>query len=226
MARALPQARARRDGAADGRLPRAARASRARRCSRSAAGWGRSTSSCCGAAPSAPSTSSSRPPTTPTRRGSPPRRACRTAWSGGCTTSPSSPTAIAPADVVVLHRVVCCYPDYERLLGAAAAHARRALVFSHPRRNLISRLVVGAENLGFRLMRREFRVFAHPPEAMLAVLRRAGLAARFAEQRLRVGGARRCTAAERLRAERRRSELLAHATTGATLCHVTGTRSA
>ena len=49
------------------------------------------------------------------------------------------PEAIAPADVVVLHRVVCCYPDYERLLGAAAAHARRALVFSHPRRNLISR---------------------------------------------------------------------------------------
>ena len=25
-----------------------------------------------------------------------------------------------PADVVVLHRVVCCYPDYERLLTAAA----------------------------------------------------------------------------------------------------------
>jgi hypothetical protein len=90
------------------------------------------------------------------------------------------PGAIAPADVVVLHRVVCCYPDYERLLGAAAAHAGRALVFSHPRRNLVSRLVVGAENLGFRLMRREFRVFAHPPEAMLAVLREHGMAARFA----------------------------------------------
>jgi hypothetical protein len=92
------------------------------------------------------------------------------------------PGAIAPADIVVLHRVVCCYPDYERLLGAAAAHARRALVFSHPRRNLVSRLVVGAENLGFRLMRREFRVFAHPPEAMLAVLREQGMAARFAER--------------------------------------------
>ena len=50
----------------------------------------------------------------------------------------AEPEAIAPADVVVLHRVVCCYPDYERLLGAAAAHARRALVFSHPRHNLIS----------------------------------------------------------------------------------------
>ncbi|MDQ2913869.1 MAG: SAM-dependent methyltransferase [Chloroflexota bacterium] len=29
------------------------------------------------------------------------------------------PDAVEPADVVVLHRVVCCYPDYERLLGAA-----------------------------------------------------------------------------------------------------------
>ena len=29
---------------------------------------------------------------------------------------------VEPADVVVLHRVVCCYTDYERLLGAAADH--------------------------------------------------------------------------------------------------------
>ena len=42
------------------------------------------------------------------------------------------PGAVAPADLVVLHRVVCCYPDYERLLGAAADHTRRALVFSYP----------------------------------------------------------------------------------------------
>ena len=92
------------------------------------------------------------------------------------------PDAIEAADVVVLHRVVCCYPDYERLLGAAAAHARRLLAFSHPRDGLISRLVVGVENLGFRLARREFRVFAHAPEAMLAVLGAHGLEAVFAEQ--------------------------------------------
>ena len=42
------------------------------------------------------------------------------------------PGAVTPADLVVPHRVVCCYPDYERLLGAAADHARRALVFSYP----------------------------------------------------------------------------------------------
>jgi magnesium-protoporphyrin O-methyltransferase len=92
------------------------------------------------------------------------------------------PGAVEPADVVVLNRVVCCYPDYERLLGAAADHARRMLVFSHPRRNPISRLVVAAQNLAFRLMGKEFRTFAHPPEAMLAVLAAHGLDPTFARK--------------------------------------------
>jgi magnesium-protoporphyrin O-methyltransferase len=35
----------------------------------------------------------------------------------------ATPEAVEPADIVILHRVVCCYPDYERLLSAAAGHA-------------------------------------------------------------------------------------------------------
>ena len=89
------------------------------------------------------------------------------------------PAAVEPADIVVLHRVVCCYPDYERLLGATADHARRLLVFSHPPRNPISRAIIAAQNLGFRLTRREFRTFTHPPAAMLAVLERHGLQRKF-----------------------------------------------
>jgi hypothetical protein len=85
------------------------------------------------------------------------------------------PDAVEPADAVVLHRVVCCYPDYERLLSAAADHARRLLVFSYPRRNLVSRLLVTAENAAFRVMRKDFRTFAHPPAAMLDVVRDRGL---------------------------------------------------
>jgi hypothetical protein len=86
----------------------------------------------------------------------------------------AEPGAVAPADFVVLNRVVCCYPDYERLLGAAAGHARRALVFSYPPRNGLSRSIVGVENLVFRLQRQEFRTFAHPPSAMFGVLERHG----------------------------------------------------
>ena len=94
------------------------------------------------------------------------------------------PEGVEPADVVVLHRVVCCYPDYERLLGAAADRTRRLLVFSHPPRNLVSRALVKAENLFFRIRGREFRTFAHPPAAMLAVLEARGLQPQFAHRGL------------------------------------------
>jgi len=83
------------------------------------------------------------------------------------------PGAVAPADLVVLHRVVCCYPDYQRLLAAAADHAQRALVFSYPPRNLLSRAFYGVFNLVMRLTRSSFRGFAHPPGAMLGCWRTA-----------------------------------------------------
>jgi 2-polyprenyl-3-methyl-5-hydroxy-6-metoxy-1,4-benzoquinol methylase len=86
---------------------------------------------------------------------------------------------IEPADIVVLHRVVCCYPDYVRLLTAVAEHARRLVVFSYPRRNAISRLVVAAQNIAFKLLGREFRTFAHPPAAMVDVLTKRGLRLSF-----------------------------------------------
>jgi len=91
----------------------------------------------------------------------------------------ADPDAVEPADIVVLHRVVCCYPDYERLLGAAAARARRLLVFSYPPRNAASRFAVACQNLLFRLARKEFRTFAHPPRAMLGVLGERGLRRTF-----------------------------------------------
>ena len=93
-----------------------------------------------------------------------------------------APEGVPRADAVVLHRVVCCYPDYERLLGAAADRAERMLVFSYPRRNAASRSLVALQNLAFRLVRREFRTFAHPPDAMLAVLRARGLAPAYAHE--------------------------------------------
>jgi len=89
------------------------------------------------------------------------------------------PDAVEQADVVVLHRVVCCYPDYERLLSAAAGRARRLLVFSYPPRNPVSRLFIALQNLGLRLLRKEFRTFAHPPRDMLAVLAENGLTVRY-----------------------------------------------
>jgi magnesium-protoporphyrin O-methyltransferase len=90
-----------------------------------------------------------------------------------------APDAVESADVVVLHRVVCCYPDYERLLTAAGSKAGRLLVFSHPPQNLTTRTVIWCDNTWRRLKGTSFRAFVHPPAAMLQVLSDAGLTATY-----------------------------------------------
>ena len=94
------------------------------------------------------------------------------------------PDGVEAADVVLLHRVVCCYPDYERLLGAAADHARHLLVFSYPPRNVLSRFMLGSENFLLRLRRKEFRAFVHPPARMLATVEDRGLRRTYAHEPL------------------------------------------
>ena len=91
----------------------------------------------------------------------------------------ATPDAVGPADIVILHRVVCCYPHYEALLTAAAGHARRAVIFSHPPRNAFSRFMVWTENTRYRITGNPFRAFIHPPESMIGVLTRNGLDPRY-----------------------------------------------
>lgn len=104
-----------------------------------------------------------------------------------------APEAVGPADIVVLNRVVCCYPDYAGLLGTAADHARRAVVFSHPPRNWITRAGVAAVNTWCRVLRHEYRGFVHSPESMIEVLESRGFAPRYrrSERAWRIIGAER-----------------------------------
>ncbi len=79
------------------------------------------------------------------------------------------------ADIVVLNRVICCYPDMPKLTGAAAGHARRLLVMSYPRRTWWTRLGLGVSNGVLALMRREFHIFVHSPQEIAATARQHGL---------------------------------------------------
>jgi Methyltransferase domain len=94
----------------------------------------------------------------------------------------TDPDAVGDADVVVLHRVVCCYPDYESLLSVAAAKARRVVAFSFPPDLAVSRLLVRVLNLGPRLRRCDFRSYVHPERAMLAAIERQGFRLAGAER--------------------------------------------
>jgi magnesium-protoporphyrin O-methyltransferase len=80
-----------------------------------------------------------------------------------------------PEDAVAMIRVVCCYPDVERLVGAAAAHARRLLVLSYPPDGPLARAVIGTFNLVHRLSGSEFRAFAHPHARIRAAAEAHGL---------------------------------------------------
>ena len=82
---------------------------------------------------------------------------------------------VAAADIVVMNRVVCCYPDLLGLEGAAAEHALHTLVMSFPKERWWTRVVVWMANAGMALTRRQFRLFLHPVAQIWATAESHGL---------------------------------------------------
>ncbi len=86
----------------------------------------------------------------------------------------NEPDAVPSADVVLLHRVVCCYPDSERLLGTAARKTRRLLAFSFPPDLAVARAAIVLLNLWPRLRGCDFRSYVHSERQMLAAVEQNG----------------------------------------------------
>jgi SAM-dependent methyltransferase len=82
---------------------------------------------------------------------------------------------LPPADVVIMHRVVCCYPDMPGLVTAAARHAVRRLVLSFPHGAWYIRLGQRIVNTSLWARRCGFRFYVHAPSAIRAVAAAAGL---------------------------------------------------
>jgi 2-polyprenyl-3-methyl-5-hydroxy-6-metoxy-1,4-benzoquinol methylase len=83
--------------------------------------------------------------------------------------------SIPVADIVILHRVVCCYPDMPRLVSAAARHACQRLALSFPRDTWYMRLTIEAQALWMRMKGSSFRTYVHSPAAIFQVAAEAGL---------------------------------------------------
>jgi len=81
----------------------------------------------------------------------------------------------APADIVVMHKVVCCYPDMEALVRTGADKARRTLAMTFPRAAWWNRLGVKLINAAMWALRRQFRTFVHDPRAIVGVAGARGL---------------------------------------------------
>lgn len=90
---------------------------------------------------------------------------------------------VEPHDVVVMHRVVCCYPDVDALVGIGAERARRRLLLTYPQERWYTRAGIRVINLFMRITGSEFRTFVHPVARMSTAAREKGL--ELAERRRR-----------------------------------------
>ena len=82
--------------------------------------------------------------------------------------------ALPSADIVTLDRVVCCYPQYERLLEHSLRHADQYCAFSYPKDRWYIQTWVGLENLGRKVSQSPFRSFVHSVPAMENVIHKSG----------------------------------------------------
>ena len=84
-------------------------------------------------------------------------------------------TELDPADLVLLDKVVCCYPEPKALLDAVARRTRGALALVYPRRHWLGRLGNVLWNFAFWLFGSEFRGYMHDPAALHRWLEQRGL---------------------------------------------------
>ncbi len=81
---------------------------------------------------------------------------------------------IPAADIAILDKVVCCYPDPERLLAAALDRTRRVLALTYPRDRLLTRSGVALMAALLRLTGCRFRPYVHDPASIERWIRHAG----------------------------------------------------
>lgn len=84
--------------------------------------------------------------------------------------------AVESADIVIMNRVLCCYPDMPRLAGAAADHTRQLLVMSFPRGSWWMQAGLAMANFMLWATRREFHIFVHAAAGIFATSQQHGLA--------------------------------------------------
>jgi magnesium-protoporphyrin O-methyltransferase len=88
-------------------------------------------------------------------------------------------SSVAPADLVVLDRVICCYPQMEQLVRASLAHARLRYGLVYPRDSWWIRAGFAVLNGIARLVRVRTRAYIHRTAAVEAIIREAGFVPRL-----------------------------------------------
>ncbi len=86
---------------------------------------------------------------------------------------------IAPADIVTLDRVICCYPDMHALVRRSAERSKRVYALVSPRDSWWMHAAKHGLNAWERLQRSAFRFFVHPDAEVETILAERGMTRRF-----------------------------------------------
>ena len=79
------------------------------------------------------------------------------------------PGQTSAADIVIMHRVICCYPDPDTLTAAACGRAHHRVAITIPREAQWIKLGFWAMNEWLRVRRIAFRGYVHPHAQILDV---------------------------------------------------------
>ena len=88
---------------------------------------------------------------------------------------------LAPADIVILDKVICCYPDVDALVRGSARLAGRVYALTIPRDRGTVIFTLWASRALLVLIRCGFRSYVHDPAAVERSLAHAGFVRAFEE---------------------------------------------
>ena len=86
---------------------------------------------------------------------------------------------VDPADISLLDKVVCCYPDAQGLLEKSLARTKRVIALTYPRDRWFVRLGVSAIACVLWIARSDFRSYVHDPVQIEHWITTSGMEKRF-----------------------------------------------
>jgi hypothetical protein len=78
---------------------------------------------------------------------------------------------VPESDVVTLDKVICCYPDMEKLLAHSTQKCTTIYGLVYPRVNWFTKIGFTLVNLWFRIRGSEFRTYLHSPKVVDEIIR-------------------------------------------------------
>lgn len=82
------------------------------------------------------------------------------------------------ADITILDKVVCCYPDAETLINRSLEKTGRVYALTYPRSHLINRIMTAVEAFCLTLIRCDFRPYVHDPASIESWIEARGFSKR------------------------------------------------